>query len=407
MNREQVAGRGRKMSVTQTIYLDYNATTPVDPRVVEAILPYFNQRYGNASSRHHEYGWEAKEAVEKARQQVSGLIGALPQQLIWTSGATESNNLAIKGVAAKQQHKGRHIITAMHEHEAVLNPCNRLEKQGYEVTRLKPARDGVVRANQVAEAISDQTILISIMWANNEIGTINQIPQIARICRQRGVIFHSDATQMLGKMPVNVREIGVDLLSASAHKFYGPKGVGFLYVRDLGDDASRVPFAPQVEGGGHEHDLRAGTLNVPGIVGLGVTAEICQREQAGDASRLVGMRQKLEAGISEQIEGVTLNGHATERLPNTANIRFAGVETEALMVAVPGLAISFGAACTGTIKGSHVLAALGNDENQLSSSIRFSLGRFTRNEDVDKAIEQVAAAVRRLRNSATGLKTPS
>jgi len=383
------------MAVQLPIYLDNNATTRVDPRVLEVMLPYFSEKFGNAASRNHQFGWAAEEAVDKARQQVASLIGADSKEIIWTSGSTESNNLAIKGAAEMYSSKGKHIITAIHEHKAVLDPFKRLQKQGFDVTWLEPPIDGVITAEQIAEAIREDTILVSIMWANNEIGTINQIPQIGQLCKEHGVIFHTDATQAVGKIPVNVEQAGVDLLSLSAHKIYGPKGVGALYVRRR---KPRVRLVPILDGGGHERGMRSGTLNVTGVVGLGAACEVSQQDMEADATRLRALRDKLEEGITSQLDGVAVNGHPTERLPHTSNISFAWVEGESLMMAIKEIAVSSGSACTSaSLEPSYVLKSLGVGDDLAHSSLRFGLGRDTTEEEIDYTIEKVVSGVKKLR----------
>jgi cysteine desulfurase len=383
------------MTLKLPIYMDYNATTPVDPRVLEAMLPYFTQKFGNAASRNHSFGWEAEEAVDKARQQVAALIGADEKEIVWTSGSTESNNLAIKGAAGMYGEKGKHIITAVHEHKAVLDPCKRLQREGFDVTFLDPPRDGVITAAQVAAALRDDTILVSIMWANNEIGTINEIEKIGALCKERGIIFHTDATQFVGKMPCDVEAAGVDLLSASGHKMYGPKGVGFLYVRRR---KPRVRLTPILDGGGHERGMRSGTLNVTGIVGMGAAAEIAQHEMQAEGQRLGALRDKLEHGIVSQLDGCAVNGAPDKRLPHTSNISFAWVEGESLMMAIKEIAVSSGSACTSaSLEPSYVLKSLGVGDDLAHSSIRFGLGRFTTPEEVDYAIERMVVGVRKLR----------
>jgi len=374
--------------------MDHNATTPMDTRVFEAMTPYFCEKFGNAASRNHAFGWEAEDAVKTARRQVASLLHADPKEIIWTSGATESNNLAIKGAAQMYQDKGRHIITAVHEHKAVLDPCKRLQREGFDVTWLVPNHDGEITAEQVAQAIRDDTILVSIMWANNEIGSLNEVPEIGRICHDKGVIFHTDATQWVGKMPVNVQDDNIDLLSASGHKIYGPKGVGILYVRRR---RPRVRLVPIIDGGGHERGMRSGTLNVPGIVGMGKACEICEHEMADEAIRLSKLRDKLIDGILGQLDTAVLNGHRTRRLPHTANISFPYVEGESLMMAMKDVAVSSGSACTSaSLEPSYVLKALGCGDEIAHSSIRFGLGRHTTEEEVDYVIEKVVKSVRHL-----------
>jgi cysteine desulfurase len=382
------------MAVKLPIYLDHNATTPVDPRVLEAMLPYFTQKFGNAASRNHQFGWEAEEGVERGREQVAQLIGATGKEIVWTSGSTESNNLAIKGVAEMYKEQGRHIVTAMHEHKAVLDPCKRLMKEGYEVTWLQPGEDGIIYAEQVAKALRPDTILVSIMWANNEIGTINEVPQIGALCKEKNVLLHTDATQAVGKIPVNVEEAGVDLLSASAHKMYGPKGVGCLYVRRR---RPRVRVSPILDGGGHERGMRSGTLNVPGIVGFGAAAELCRLEMAEESARLTGLRDRLIEGILSRVDTAVLNGHRTRRLPHTANISFPYVEGESLMMAIKEIAVSSGSACTSaSLEPSYVLKALGRGDELAHSSIRFGLGRWTTQEEIDYTIDKVVRSVKHL-----------
>jgi cysteine desulfurase len=382
------------MAVKLPIYLDHNATTPVDPRVLEAMLPYFTQKFGNAASRNHQFGWDAEEGVERGREQVAQLIGATGKEIVWTSGSTESNNLAIKGVAEMYKEQGRHIVTAMHEHKAVLDPCKRLMKEGYEVTWLQPGEDGIIYAEQVAKALRPDTILVSIMWANNEIGTINEVPQIGALCKEKNVLLHTDATQAVGKIPVNVEEAGVDLLSASAHKMYGPKGVGCLYVRRR---RPRVRVSPLLDGGGHERGMRSGTLNVPGIVGFGAAAEICRLEMEEESARLTALRDRLIEGILSRLDTAVLNGHRTRRLPHTANISFPYVEGESLMMAIKEIAVSSGSACTSaSLEPSYVLKALGRGDELAHSSIRFGLGRWTTQEEIDYTIDKVVRSVKHL-----------
>ncbi len=382
------------MAVKLPIYMDHNATTPVDPRVFDAMKPYFCEKFGNAASRNHQFGWEAEDAVKRAREQVAALIKADPKEIVWTSGATESNNLAIKGAAQMYKDKGRHIITATHEHKAVLDPCKRLQREGYEVTWLEPDKYGEITAEQVAQAIRPDTILVTLMWANNELGSINEVPKIGKVCHEKDVIFHTDATQWVGKMPVNVEEDHIDLLSASAHKLYGPKGVGMLYVRRR---RPRVRLSPILDGGGHERGMRSGTLNVPGIVGMGMACEICDKEMIEEASRLTKLRDRLIDGILSRIDIAVLNGHRTRRLPHTANISFPFVEGESLMMAMKEVAVSSGSACTSaSLEPSYVLKALGLGDELAHSSIRFGLGRFNTQEEVDYVIEKVVKSVNHL-----------
>lgn len=383
------------MPVKTPIYLDYNATTPVDPRVLEAMMPYLTDAFGNAASTSHSFGTTARAAVDKARGQVAELIGAEADDIIWTSGATESDNLAIKGVAEMYAAKGTHIVTCQTEHKAVLDTCKKLESHGLTVTYLQPDKTGRVSVEQVAAAITDETILITLMAANNEIGTLHPVAEIGKLAKDRHVIFHCDATQAVGKVPVNVDEMGIDLLSLSAHKIYGPKGVGCLYVRRRGP---RVRLTCQIDGGGHERGMRSGTLNVPGVVGLGAAAELCGREMADDAAKLIALRDRLHDGFTSRLDYVEFNGHPTERLPNTVNLSFAYVEGESLMLKAKDIAVSSASACTSaSLEPSFVLKAIGVPDELAHGSIRFSLGRFTTEEEIDHAIEQVAVAVEELR----------
>jgi len=378
------------------IYLDNNATTPVDPRVLDAMLPYFKEKFGNAASRNHAFGWEAEKAVDQARAQVASVIGADAKEIVWTSGATESNNIAVKGVAHTYAKKGRHIITQATEHKAILDPCAYLEKQGYEVTCLPVSRTGRIDFEHLKDAVRDDTILISIMLANNEIGTIQPIEKIGPLCKEKGILFHTDATQAFGKVPINVETMGIDLLSASGHKLYGPKGVGLLYVRRRGP---RVRCEPVLHGGGHERGMRSGTLNVPGIVGFGAAAEIAQAETAAEAKRLTRLRDRLWEGLSSQLDNMYRNGDPVHCLPNTLNVSFAYVEGESLMMGFNHIAVSSGSACTSaSLQPSYVLKALGVGEELAHSSIRFSLGRFNTSDEIEETISQVVAAVRKLRD---------
>jgi len=377
------------------VYMDNHATTPVDPEVLQAMLPYFTEHFGNAASRNHIFGWKADEATEHAREQIARLINADPKEIVFTSGATESDNAAIKGVAEMYRDKGNHIITVVTEHKAVLDTCKRLEKSGYKVTYLPVEKDGRVSTEAVREAIIDQTILISVMFANNEIGTIHPILQIGKIAREKGVLFHTDATQAVGKIPVDVQAMNIDLASLSAHKMYGPKGVGALYVRRK---APRVRLAPLIDGGGHERGMRSGTLNVPGIVGFGKACELCQQKMPEEAARLRALRDKMKDAILGALEDVYLNGHPTERLPGNLNLSFAYVEGESLLMGLKEIALSSGSACTSaTLEPSYVLKALGIGEDLAHSSIRFGLGRFNTEEEVDYTIGQVIENVIRLR----------
>jgi cysteine desulfurase len=384
------------------IYLDHAATTPCDPRVVEAMLPYFTEKFGNPGSRNHRFGWEAEEGVDWARQKVAALIGADEKEIIFTSGSTEGNNLAIKGAAYMYEKnpagsgKPRgHIITCNIEHKATLDPAKRLQKEGFDVTFIEPPRDGIVTAQMVKDAMREDTILVSIMWANNEIGTINEIPQIGALCHERGVIFHTDATQWAGKMPTSVEKDNVDLLTMSGHKMYGPKGVGALYVRRR---KPRVRLQSLVDGGGQERGFRSGTLNVSGIVGLGKAAEIALAEMDADAQRLLKLRRKLESEITKRLDSCAVNGHADKRLPHITNVSFGFVEGESLMMAVKEIACSSGSACTSaSLEPSYVLKGIGVGDDLAHSSLRLSLGKWTTDEQVDYTIEKVVASVKKLR----------
>lgn len=383
------------MNLTLPIYLDYNATTPIDPRVLEAMMPYLTEHYGNASSRSHPFGWKAEAGAEEGRAQVASILGASAKEIIFTAGATESNNLAIKGAVEMYAQKGNHIITCQVEHKAVLDTCKALEAKGAEVTYLPPDEYGRVTAQQVEEAITDRTILISLMAANNEVGTLHPLAEIGKVAKARGVLFHTDATQAVGKIPLDVEAMGIDLLSLSAHKVYGPKGIGALYVRRRNP---RVRLAIQMHGGGHERNMRSGTLNVPGIVGLGKACELAAEEMAAEVPRLTQLRDQLEAGIFAQLNYVKRNGHPTERLANTSDLSFAYVEGEALMMRMKDIAVSSGSACTSiSLEPSFVLHAMGVPDGLAHSSIRFSLGRFTSAGEIDYAVEKVVAAVNALR----------
>ncbi|MGC3975031.1 MAG: IscS subfamily cysteine desulfurase [Nitrospira sp.] len=378
------------------IYLDNHATTPMDPRVLESMLPYFTEKFGNAASRNHAFGWEAEEGVETARKQIAKLIHADAKEIVFTSGATESNNLALKGVVEMYHEKGDHIITSSTEHRAVLDTAKTLEtKRGVKVTYLPVDKFGMVNPEDVRHAITDKTILISVMFANNEIGTINPIKEIGKIAKEKGILFHCDATQGVGKVPINVQEMGIDLMSFSAHKIYGPKGIGALYVRKKNP---RVRIAAQMDGGGHERGMRSGTLPVPLIVGFGKACELCEQEMAADAARLSVMRDRLHATITKALEDVYLNGHPTERLPHNLNISFAYVEGESLLMGCKEIALSSGSACTSaTLEPSYVLRALGVGAELAHSSIRFGLGRFTLDEEVDYAAKKIIETVTKLR----------
>jgi cysteine desulfurase len=377
------------------IYMDNHATTPVDPRVVEAMLPFFTDRFGNAASRNHSFGWAAEEAVENARAQVARLINASPKEIIFTSGATESDNLAIKGVAEMYREKGNHIITQATEHKAVLDTCKRLEKYGYEVTYLPVEKDGRVNLEDLERAITPKTILVTIMYANNEIGTVQPVEEIGRIAKAHGVLYHVDGVQAVGKIPVDVQKDGIHLMSISGHKIYGPKGVGALYVRRKNP---RVQVAAQIDGGGHERGMRSGTLNVPGIVGLGKACEICREEMTTESARMVALRDRLKQGIMGKLDEVYINGSLDHRLPNNLNISFAYVEGESLLMGINDVAVSSGSACTSaTLEPSYVLKALGVGEDLAHTSIRFGIGRFNTEEEVDYVAQRVVETVSRLR----------
>ncbi len=383
------------MAVKLPIYMDNHATTPVDPRVVEAMLPYFNDRFGNAASRNHSFGWAGEEAVENARAQVAALIGATPKEIIFTSGATESDNLMIKGVAEMYREKGNHIITQAIEHKAVLDTCKRLEKYGYEVTYLPVHKDGRVDPEDVRKAITPKTILITIMYANNEIGVINPIAEIGKIAKEHGIIFAVDGVQAVGKIPVDVQKDNIDLLAISGHKFYGPKGVGALYVRRRNP---RVQLSAIIDGGGHERGMRSGTLNVPGIVGLGKAAELARLEMPEESVRLRALRDRLKKNLESKLDEVFINGSLEHRLPNNLNMSFAYVEGESLLMGINDIAVSSGSACTSaTLEPSYVLKALGVGEDLAHTSIRFGLGRFNTEEEVDYVTDKMVQVVTKLR----------
>jgi cysteine desulfurase len=383
------------MALKHPIYMDYHATTPVDPRVVDAMLPYFTEKFGNAASRNHPFGWQAEEAVEQARKQIAELIGASAKEIVFTSGATESDNLAIKGVAEMYREKGNHIITCVTEHKAVIDACKRLEKQGYRVTYLPVKKDGLIDAADLRSAITDKTILITVMAANNEIGVMQPIAEIGAIAKGKGVLFHTDAVQAVGKVPFSVNELKVDMASISAHKIYGPKGVGALYVRRRNP---RVLLAPMIDGGGHERGMRSGTLNVPGIVGFGKAAELCRLEMAADAERLRALRDRLNRRLHVGLDEIYVNGSMERRLPHNLNISFAYVEGESLLMGINDVAVSSGSACTSaSLEPSYVLKALGAGDDLAHSSIRFGLGRWTTEEEVDYVADKLITVVTRLR----------
>jgi cysteine desulfurase len=377
------------------IYMDYHATTPVDPRVLEAMMPFFTEKFGNAASRNHPFGWEAEEAVEAARKQVADLIGANPKEVIFTSGATESNNLAIKGAAEMYREKGNHVITCVTEHKAVIDTCKKLEKQGLRVTYLPVQKDGRISLDDLRAAITDKTILITIMTANNEIGVIQPIAEIGAIAKEKGILFHTDGVQAVGKVPFDVTALKVDLVSISGHKIYGPKGVGALYVRRRNP---RVLLAEQISGGGHERGMRSGTLNVTGIVGLGKAAELCRQEMVKDTERLSKLRDRLNAELHKSLDEIYINGSMEHRLPHNLNISFAYVEGESLLMGINDVAVSSGSACTSaSLEPSYVLKALGAGDDLAHSSIRFGLGRWTTDEEVDYVVDKLTKVVRRLR----------
>jgi cysteine desulfurase len=375
--------------------MDYHATTPVDPRVVQEMVPYFTEHFGNAASRNHPFGWEAEEAVEKARKQVADLIGANAKEVVFTSGATESDNLAIKGVAEMYREKGNHIITCVTEHKAVIDTCKRLEKEGYRVTYLPVQKDGLISLDDLRAAISDKTILITIMAANNEIGVVQPVAEIGAIAKAKGILFHTDAVQAVGKIPFNVNDLKVDLAAMSAHKMYGPKGVGALFVRRRNP---RVLLAPIIDGGGHERGMRSGTLNVPGIVGFGKAAELCRLEMVSDTARLSGLRERLNQKLHAGLDEIYINGSMEHRLPHNLNISFAYVEGESLLMGINDVAVSSGSACaSASLEPSYVLKALGAGDDLAHSSIRFGLGRWTTEEEVDYVAAKLITVVTRLR----------
>jgi cysteine desulfurase len=377
----------------QLVYLDHQATTPVDPRVLSAMLPFFGPKFGNAASRSHRFGWEAEQAVEFARKRIASLLDATPPEVIFTSGATESNNLAIKGVAEAHRAQGNHIVTVATEHRAVLDPIRHLERQGYTATVLPPGPDGLLDLDRLREAIRRETLLVSVMYANNEIGVIQPIREIGAICREKGVLFHCDAAQAFGKVPIDVAADEIDLLSLSAHKIYGPKGAGVLYVR-----RRKVQLAAQMDGGGHESGGRSGTLNVPAIVGMAEAAVLCAAEMADEAVRLAALRDRFLALLQKGLEAVTVNGSLAHRLPGNLNVRFAGVNAETLLLNLPEVALSTGSACSSAVaEPSHVLRALGIGEDAARSSVRFGLGRGNTAEEIEFVAGRVIEAVNRLR----------
>jgi cysteine desulfurase len=395
----KVAVNGDGISVPKgvklPIYMDNHATSPLDPRVLEAMMPYLTGIFGNAASRNHSFGWEAEAAVEKAREQVAKLIGATAKEIIFTSGATESNNLALKGIAEMYRERGNHIITQVTEHKAVLDTCKRLEKSGFRVTYLPVKADGLIDLDDLKRAFDEKTILVSIMFANNEIGVVQPVAEIGKLCRERGVLFHTDGVQAVGKIPVDVNSMNIDVLSLSGHKIYGPKGVGALYVRRRNP---RVQISEQINGGGHERGMRSGTLNVPGIVGLGKACEISREEMAAEAARLSKLRDKLKAKLEGSLDYIHVNGSMEHRLPNNLNISFVYVEGESLLMGINDVAVSSGSACTSaTLEPSYVLKALGLGDDVAHSSIRFGLGRFNSEAEVDYVADKVIDIVQKLR----------
>ncbi len=387
-------GHRERFLMEKPVYLDYHATTPLDPRVLEAMLPFFGRRFGNAASRSHRYGWEAEKAVEQARRQVAELAGATAREIVFTSGATESDNLALKGAMEAYRSRGNHIVTMATEHKAVLDTVRRLERMGARATVLPPEPDGLLDLGRLRGAIQPDTVLVSVMYANNEIGVIQPVCEIGAICREKGVLFHSDAAQALGKVAVDAAACQADLMSFSAHKMCGPKGVGALYVRRH----PPVRLAPQIDGGGHEWGMRSGTLNVPAIVGFGEACALCAAEMAAEAARVGGLRDRLKARLEAELPGVYVNGSMTRRLPGNLNMSFRGVDGEALLLSLPDVALSTGSACTSaTVEPSFVLAALGVGRDLAHSTLRFGLGRFTTEEEVEYAARRVIESVRKLR----------
>lgn len=390
------------MALNTPIYLDNHATTPVDPRVLDVMMPYFTRSFGNAASKSHSFGWEAEAAVDSAREQVAKLIGASSaREIVFTSGATESDNLAIKGVAESYRDKGDHIVTCVTEHKAVLDSCKVLEKRGFRVTYLPVTPDGFVDVERIRDALTERTILISIMAANNEIGTIQPIKEIGRLAKEKGILFHSDATQAVGKIPMHVDEVGVDLLSLTAHKMYGPKGVGALYVRSR----PKVKLTPLIDGGGHEWGMRSGTLNVSGIVGLGKACELSRLDMGAEGERLTGLRERLKGALLEQLDHVTVNGDAVRRLPGNLNMSFAYIDGESLMMGLKEIAVSTGSACTSaSLEPSYVLKAIGLEDALAHASVRFGIGRFNTAEEIDYAVKRVVEEVSRLREISPAYK---
>ena len=383
------------MTLKLPIYMDYSATTPCDPRVVEKMVPFFSETFGNAASRNHSFGWAAESAVDVAREQVAEFVGASAKEIVWTSGSTEANNLAIKGAAEMYKSKGNHLITCVTEHKAVIDPMKHLEQRGYQVTFLPVDQQGNIDLAELEAAITDQTVLISLMAANNETGTRHRVEDIGKLAKERGVLFHCDATQAAGKVPLDVDALGIDLMSLSAHKFYGPKGVGCLYVRRR---RPRVRLTPILDGGGHERGMRSGTLNVPGVVGMGEAARLCQKEMPTEIPRLGALRDRLDKGVFARIEDAVINGNPDYRLPHLTNISFPYVEGESLIMGVPDISVSSGSACTSaSLEPSYVLKAQGLNDELAHSSMRFSLGRFNTDAEVDFTVDKVCSEVERLR----------
>jgi cysteine desulfurase len=381
--------------MARPVYLDYHATTPVDPKVLDTMLPYFTEQFGNAASKQHAFGWEAQEAVERARRQVAALIKAAPNEIAFTSGASESNNLAIKGVACALRDRGRHVITVATEHKSVLDSCSRLERDGWTVSRIPVDGDGLIDLDALRAAMTDGTTLVSVMAANNEIGVLQPLSEIAAIAHERGALLHTDAAQAFGKVPLDAAAAGIDLLSLTAHKCYGPKGTGALYVRR---QRPKVPIECQIDGGGHENGLRSGTLNVPGIVGLGACAEVAGALLPEESRRLAGLRDRLLTGLQSGLDAVRVNGSLERRLPHNLHVSFEGIEGEALLMALGDIAVSTGSACSsGSQAPSHVLQAIGAVGPGAGASIRFGLGRWTTEKEVDFAIDRVTTVVRSLR----------
>ena len=383
------------MSIKLPIYMDYQATTPMDPRVLDEMLPYFNEKFGNAASRNHSFGWEAEKAVDLSRERIASLIGADPREIVFTSGATESDNAALKGVAEMYKEKGSHVVTSAIEHKAVIDSAKRLEKWGLEVTYIDPPEDGITTAEMVEAALTDRTILVSIMAVNNEIGVINPIGEIGKLCRERKILFHTDGTQGYGKVPIDVNEMCIDLMSFTAHKIYGPKGIGAIYVRRR---KPRVRISPIIDGGGHERGMRSGTLNVSGIVGFGKSAELCQEEMDGEAIRLTNLREKFRSILFESLEEVYVNGHETNRIPGNLNVSFPYVEGESLIMGLKDVAVSSGSACTSaSLEPSYVLKSMGRGDELAHSSIRYGFGRYTTEDEVDFVAEKTVEVVNRMR----------